>query len=283
MQPFFWGAPDNGTEGPLKTYFRLENKKDAKPMVLCFIGKNHQSGQLSMDFLDKGKLFIAEQLPGFIHNLNGPLGTVTGRIELLSLKNNNLSGLDDVLKMGLRIHSMLENFSFKVVHEQCRRPVEISINRFLREELKFLETDLFLKHQVKVKERFSLNIPQFKMQYGGLSGVLYESYRFVRRFVTEDQEYVLTVGSFSGDGTAGFYFNFLGNFVIPEKLNLHFPVEVKGDFRELNQQKVDGIDLKFLSFCLSINRGHFHLVGRKEVMSMRLEFPLPSGKQQTDF
>lgn len=275
VKNYFWRDVNGQVTGPYETYFRIKKERGQIRSLTAFVKLSEKTDKVEIPPNQKYKIFIADGLPGLIHNLNGPLGTLTGRIELLNIKYQKISEFNELLKMGFKLQSMLENLGFKIVNERYFQPVEINLNRLLREEIKFLETDLFFKHQVTVQERLTHDIPQFQMYYLALSGVLSETYHFFRNFVYEDQEYVMQIGSFNEGNQTGFYMNILGDFHLPAELNLRFPVTLGGDAVKIAQQKVEGIDTAFLSYCLRQNQGTLQLSGRKEMLNMRLEFPLP--------
>lgn len=275
VKNYFWRDVNEQVSGPYETYCRLKKERGQIKSLMAFVKLSESIEKVEIAPHDKYKVFLAALMPGFIHNLNGPLGTITGRIELLNYKYKDITEFDELLKMGFKLQSILENLGFKLVNERFVQPMDINLNRMLREELKFLTCDLFFKHQVEQKEEYAQDIPQFKMYYLALSGPISECYHFFRRLVYEEQEYVMQVGSFMEKENTGYYLKFLGDFHIPAELNVRFPFQLKGDAINITQQKLDGIDTAFLSFCLKRNHGSLQISGKKEMLSMRLEFPIP--------
>ncbi len=275
IRNFYWRDVNEQVSGPYETYFRIKKEKGQIKSLIAFVKLSEKTEKLEIPPTEKYNLFLARALPGLIHNINGPLGTLVGRIELLTYKYQQIKEFNELLKMGFKLQEIIENLSFKLVNERFFQPVEINLNRLLKEELRFLHTDLFLKHQIEIQEKYSQNIPQFQMYYLALSGVLSECYYFFRQFVYEDQEYILHVNTFFDEGIVGFSLKLLGNFHIPEGLNHRFPFSLSGNGIKIAQERFEGIDTAFLAYCLKLNRGHLQLNGRKEMMSMRLEFPLP--------
>ncbi len=275
IKNYYWRNVNEQVSGPYETYFRIKKERGQIKSLTAFVKLSENTDKIEIPPQEKYHIFLSQLLPGLIHNLNGPLGTITGRIELLSYKYQDIKEFDELLKMGFKLQANLENLSFKLVNERYLQPVEINLNRFLREEINFLNCDLFFKHQVEKKEKFTLNIPQFSMPYLALSGVWSECYHFFRRFVFEDQEYVMHIGSLYENRNTGFYLKVLGEFHIPDDLGLRFPFTLEGNATKIAQQKVEGLDSAFLSFCLKNNRGYLQVSCRKEVLTMKLMFPLP--------
>ncbi|GAB4377036.1 MAG: hypothetical protein Kow0042_24140 [Calditrichia bacterium] len=274
LKNYYWRDIHEQISGPYETYFKIKKEKGQIKSLMAFVKMTGKVDRVMIEPQKKYSYFLGLMLPGFIHNLNGPLGTLTGRIELLNIKYQKIAELNELLKMGFKLQNIIENLSFKLVNERYFQPVEINLNRLLREEITFLQADLFFKHQVTVQEKFFNNIPQFRMYYLALSGVLSECYHFFRNFVYEDQEYSLHVGSFCEDKQAGYYLNFLGEFRIPENLSLRFPISLSGDAVKMAQSNVEGLDTAFLTYCLKYNQGFLQVTCRKEMLTMRLQFPI---------
>ncbi|GAB4338807.1 MAG: hypothetical protein Kow0037_23180 [Calditrichia bacterium] len=275
VKNYFWRNMNGDVAGPYETFFKLKKEFGQIKSVMAFVKTSSRATRVEINPAQKYNLFLAQLLPGLIHNINGPLGTLLGRVELLQIKRPELKELSEVLKMGFRLQDMLENLTHKLVNERFGQPVEINLNRLLREEMKFLNADLFFKHQVELQEKYTNNIPQFRMHYLALSGVISECYHFFRNFVFEDQEYAMEVGSFLEGSSTGFYLNLMGEFRIPENLALRFPINITGDAVKIAQSRIEGIDTAFLAYCLQINKGFMKISGRKDMMTFRLEFPIP--------
>ncbi len=276
IKNYYWRDINEHVSGPYQTHFRIKKERGQIKSLMGFVKLSENTDKIEILPHEKYNVFLSKLLPGLIHNINGPLGTVTGRLELLNYKYSDIKEIDELLKMEFKLQGLLENLSFKLVNERYMRPVEVNLNRLLREEMNFLNSDLFFKHQVEKKTEFTPDIPQFRMYYLALSGVLSEAYHFFRRFVEEDQEYVFHLGSLYEGDKVGFYVKFLGDFRIPDDLNHRFPLSLDGDAVKIAQQSFEGIDTAFLSYCLKKSRGRIQLGGRKEMLSMRMVFPFPN-------
>ncbi len=274
IKNFFFRNDQGQLKGPYRTFMRIKKDGGQIRSLMLFVQYREEGKAIQIPPEAKYKQFIGEFIPGLIHNINGPLGTINGRIELLNYKYPQIHDLNEILKMGFKIQSILENLSYKLINEKYFQPVEINLNRLLREEVKFLNSDLFFKHQVEVQENYGNNIPQFRMKYFAITGVLDECYLFFRKFVFEDSEYYFQIESAYENERAIVSMKMLGDFHAPEEVNLRFPVLIKGDTSSIIRNRVEAIDLPFLSFCLEQNQGNLEISARKEIMSMRLEFPV---------
>ena len=276
IKNYYWQNAEQQINGPFETYLRLKKQADQLQQIMAFVKITESADTIEISPAQKYKLFLAEPLPGLLHNLFSPLGTLSGRLELLKNKYSQLKDLDELLKMTRFIQSSLKNLGSKLMHEQQPLAIEIDLNQFLREELQFLTSDLFFKHQVKKSVKFLKESNIFWGVYSSLSGVLSEFYYFFRRFVLEDQEYQLQAELFQDQENIGFYLNFLGDFRIPADLNLRFPFELEGSASQITQQKIEGLDLIFLGHCLRENNGYLEIAGKKEMIKMRLLLPVTS-------
>jgi len=270
IKSFYWRRADQNISGPFETYFRLKKHENHLQMIMAFVKVQDHLNKIEILPEQKHQLFIAQPLAGLLHNLFDPLSTVAGRLEVLRSKNSEIKELDEILKMTYHLQSTLKSLGEKLNREQYPYPVEIDLNLFLRDELQYLLFDPFFKHQVKRMIKYVKDAKKYKGSYASLSGILSEFYYFIRRFVIEDQEYQLQAEVFREDEKSGFYLNFLGDFRVPSDLDLRFPFEIEGFASQIAQQKIPGLDVPFLVYCLRKNAGYLEIAGKKEMMKMRL-------------
>ena len=271
---FLWKTVDDKTSPPLPTFWRKTQSERQGIRYLAFVKNPNEIQQLTIPISHKKWIFQGRAYPGLIHNINGPLGTLTGRIELLQYKYPDIPELEEVLRVGFRLQNIMENVSFKVVNEKSEELGKINLNRFLREEITFLNSDLFFKHQVEKVQEFSNNIPEFYAYYHFLSGIFQEVYFFFRHFVNEQREYVFIVKSFVDSENIGFSFDFAGDF---EPMSTHIPplpFRYEGDFLTMARLTIPSLDTRFLSHALRHVMGNLVIVGRPDEMRFRLTFPI---------
>jgi hypothetical protein len=280
VRNFYWQNIRNTTEGPFETYFRITRTENRIKSVMAFIKVGTSEKKIQITPEDKNRLYISELLPGLFHNFNGPFGSMTERLERLKQKYPDAKELDEILTIGNRIKSAVENVSYKMSHERFATKTEIDLNRLLKEEIEFLNSDRLFKHQVDKRIKLDANIPIFQMHYYAISGIISETYYFFRNFLSEAGQYTLQAGTFKENSGVGFYFNLLGDFTSPPGLNLRFPFNLEGNSLQIMQKQVDGLDSAFLSYCLEHNRGIIEIIGRREMLKMRLTFSIPPNSGQ---
>ena len=275
---FLWKTNEDKLSAPLPTFWRKTQSEKGGVRYIAFVKNPEEMNQISIPIAYKKWIFQGRAYPGLIHNINGPLGTLTGRIELLQYKYPDIPELEEVLRVGFRLQNILENVSFKVVNEKAEELGKINLNRFLREEVTFLNSDLFFKHQVEKAQELSNNIPEFYAFYHFLSGIFQEIYFFFRRYVNEQREYVFIVKSFVNSQDIGFSFDFVGDF---EPIGSHIPTlpfRYEGNFLTIARQSIPALDTRFLSHALRHIMGHMVIVGRPDEMKFRLTFPIQYNK-----
>ncbi len=271
---YLWKDANGKLSAPLPTFFKQVDNPKQTSRYLAFVKNPVEMNLLNIPIPEKKYIFQGKAFPGLIHNINGPLGTLTGRVELLQYKYPDITELEEVIRVGFRLQNILENVSFKIVNEKSTELGKINLNRFLREEITFLNSDLFFKHQVEKVPEYSNNIPEFYAEYSLLSGIFQEIYFFFRNYVNEQREYVFIVKSFSDDVNIGFSLEFMGDF---EPVSSGFPAlpfRYEGDFLAMSRLSVSGLDTRFLSHAIRHLMGNIIIIGRPDEMKCRFTFPI---------
>ena len=277
VEHFCWKSPSGKVSPPYLVFFRTNEESESSKDILIFV-KDKMAPIRTNSFPVKDKKYIYQSkfLPGFIHNLNGPLSTIIGRIELLQLKHPNIEEFKEIVSVGYRLQSVMDNLSFKIQNENNTERSRINLNRLLREELRFLNCDLFFKHNVEKIEEFSNNIPEFEMDYFNISGVFSESYQFLRQFMDRQKEYVFNLKSFANGTKVGFRMNLSGDFRTPGRKGTILPISFDGGAIEVARTAPQGLDKSFLAKCMEPSMGHLCLKGEKG--NLRIDYDFSPGK-----
>lgn len=274
VEYFSWRSPTGEVSSPYLSFFRPSQSGDNSKSVMMFIKNESAHTEIKTSFRDKRYIYQARFLPGFIHNLNGPLSTILGRIELLHMKHPQIDAFEEIVKVGYRLQSLMDNVSFKIQNEEDQDRTKINLNRLLREEINFLNCDLFFKHQVEKSKDFADNIPEFYMNYFSISGVLTECYHFIRQFMDEEKNYTFTIKSYGKGKKAGFIADFRGEFQAPHASGLTLPYEMEGGALEVRRFSPPGLDSVFLAQSLECNKGYLYLRCNADHAALNLEFPI---------
>ncbi|MCX6641067.1 MAG: PAS domain S-box protein [bacterium] len=108
---------------------------------------------------------------GLAHNIISPLSAIVMTAEMTKIKYPQVSELDDVLSATGRIQEIISNLMSKSRQEQSREVTELDINKLVKIELKFLEANLFFKHNVTLEVDLGSEIPIIRGLYGDFSQV----------------------------------------------------------------------------------------------------------------
>lgn len=279
VEYFRWKNPDGEMSSPFLSFFRANHIGGNSENILMFVKNQTSRPEIKIPFQDKRYIFQSQFLPGFIHNLNGPLSTILGRIELLHMKHPQIEAFDEIVKVGYRLQSLMDNVSFKIQNESNQDRTKINLNRLLREEISFLNCDLFFKHQVEKSRDFADNIPEFHQNYFTISGVITECFQFIRQFMDEEKNYTFTIKSYGKERRAGFIANFNGEFRAPDETGISLPFIMEGGAGEIKRIAPPGLDKIFLAQCMECNKGYLYLKCNVENARFALEFPIPPEKE----
>jgi signal transduction histidine kinase len=110
--------------------------------------------QLEMELLRESKLAeFGTMAAGIAHNLNGPLTSILGFCDLVTMTNGQMREVDRIRAQAIVMRDTIANLMQKSRHEQNSEPHEIKINELIETEWTFLHANLFFKHDiVKVLE-----------------------------------------------------------------------------------------------------------------------------------
>lgn len=275
VEHFSWKSPMGKISSPYPVFFRTNDDGESNKGILIFVKNQVAPANNSFPIKDKKYIYQSKYLPGFIHNLNGPLSTILGRIELLQMKHPNIEEFKEIVSVGYRLQSVMDNLSFKIQNENNSEISRVNLNRLLREELRFLNCDLFFKHNVEKIEELSNNIPEFNMDYFTISGVFSESYQFLRQFIDEQKEYVFSLRSYANGKTVGFKIDLSGEFKSPGKKGTPLPISFEGGAMEIAKTAPQGLDKNFLAKCMATNNGHLCLKCEKNNLKVDFNLSLP--------
>ena len=112
-------------------------------------------------------------IPGFIHNLNTPLMSISGRVELIKFKIPDLQGIDQIMQQLEKINNTINVVKYMIEKDKAEAKQKIDLVTFVDIFDQFLNLNLTYKHKVKlekeIEEGASIDILPFM-----LLNVLYE-------------------------------------------------------------------------------------------------------------
>ncbi len=96
---------------------------------------------------------------GLAHNLRTPLSGIKGYAQLLKMDHKELRELDLIVREVDVMESIISNLMFKSRKEKDTREELLNLNDLIRNELEFLNANMFYKHRVKTTVDLDRNLP----------------------------------------------------------------------------------------------------------------------------
>lgn len=136
--------------------------------------------------------YFARMTPGIAHNINSPLASIMGRVQLfiqreekrkeellarketmtieeyekeINRSEKNIRDLKSISESAGKISNIIKNMTLKYNNEQNESVVYLNLTELLKEELNFLEADMFFKHDVIKEYYFAESLPYIKGVY----------------------------------------------------------------------------------------------------------------------
>jgi two-component system NtrC family sensor kinase len=109
-----------------------------------------QNHQLEIELIRESKLAEFGTLSaGIAHNLNGPLTGILGFCDLIELIKPGQSEIAQIRSQAITMRDIVANLLHKSRSERENQPQDLLIEDIIRTELRFLDANLFFKHDVK--------------------------------------------------------------------------------------------------------------------------------------
>ncbi len=90
-------------------------------------------------------------IPGFIHNLNTPLMSISGRVELIQFRNPDVQGLDQIISQLDKINEMMEVMRYILEKDKSTEQEVIYLTDFFAKFDKFLTLNMTYKHKISAE------------------------------------------------------------------------------------------------------------------------------------
>jgi len=185
-------CPDDLDSALSRAQKRLASKREQEKFFNAIVERTQQIKNSEADFIP------VKLVQGIIHNLNAPLCAISGNAQLLEnglenllvFLNNYCSNFEPVVYKELsnkikrfrdfsnnlnvsteKMKDIIFNFLSKWRNDNDRNEMDIDINKFVKIEMEYLNSDLEFKNQVKKEIVLSPDIPSFKGVYSDFSQV----------------------------------------------------------------------------------------------------------------
>jgi len=152
------------------------NQPAAEGLVLDitehYLAKERQRN-LELELMHEHKLAAIGQLAaGIAHNINTPISVIQGIAELIRLQHPDFEDIEKILKQTARLSELVNSVLSKSRKDQDASTISINLNKLLKEELEFFNSNLFYKHNNKKEFDFAENLSVIKGVYGDFSQAL---------------------------------------------------------------------------------------------------------------
>jgi signal transduction histidine kinase len=168
-----WYCPDGNRVQSLKTTGRLEDPSGQVIGILSTFVDLTERNELELELIQASRMaFLGVYSQGIIHNLNGPLNTIMGFSSLLCRNHPDAEIPARINEDALRMSELINSLGRRWRRTGESRMEQLNINEIIREEINFLEADLFFKHNVDKTLELDANLPLVWGVYGDFSHAL---------------------------------------------------------------------------------------------------------------
>jgi len=153
-----------------------------------------QNHQLEIELIRESKLAEFGTLSaGIAHNLNGPLTGILGFCDLIELTKPGQQEIAHIRSQATTMRDIVANLMHKSRSERESQPQDLLLEDIIRTELRFLDANLFFKHDVKKIVELDLDSPTIFGVYIDYSQVIGNLLRNAIDAMFNSQERVLTL------------------------------------------------------------------------------------------
>ncbi|MFA5499206.1 MAG: hypothetical protein WC327_06655 [Candidatus Cloacimonadia bacterium] len=131
-----------------------------------------ENSQNIVEFIKKNSLSkYFELLPGFIHNINTPLMSISGRMELVQFKHPEIKGITQMLEQVERLNMMVDNLKTMIEMDRDEEAKSINLKTFFASLDQFLHLYMPYKHKIKHTLEIDENVSIFAKPFNFLNGM----------------------------------------------------------------------------------------------------------------
>jgi len=185
--------------------FLFETGKPSQVMLMCKDITDQalmekQNHMLELELTRESKLAEFGMLvAGIAHNLNGPLTGIMGLCDLMKMRGIHGSETEQIRKLAVVMRDLISNLLQKSRNEREVEPRDLDVREIIDTELKFLEGNLFFKHQVTTSLLIAEELPTVHGVYIDLSQVIGNLVRNAIDAMYESPKKQLTLKAFVKD------------------------------------------------------------------------------------
>ncbi|MBC8478327.1 MAG: PAS domain-containing protein [Candidatus Delongbacteria bacterium] len=150
--------------------------------------------ELELELMHEARLSSVGLLAsGLAHNLSTPIQGILGYTQLLQREYPDDERLNRLQTMSHNLKQIIENLMQKLRRDQHNEETLIDLNEILQEDLKFLEADLYYKHQIEKDFQFAPQLPLLLGIHGDFSQAIMNIVSNAVDSMFERQRRILTI------------------------------------------------------------------------------------------
>ncbi len=168
-----WTRPDGRRFQALKTSGTLRDPDGKEIGQLSTFLDITERNDLEIELIEASRMaFLGLYTQGIMHNISGPLNTILGFSSLLCKKDPQAEIPQRLHQDARRISDQVSLLVRRWQRTGQQRAERLNLNDIIRDEVKFLEADLFFKHNVTKTFDLDPNLPKITGCYGDFSHAL---------------------------------------------------------------------------------------------------------------
>jgi signal transduction histidine kinase/DNA-binding response OmpR family regulator len=126
--------------------------------------------QMELELMHEARLSSVGMLAsGLAHNMSTPVQCILGYSRMLHREYPDDDRLDRLEEMSQNLKQIIENLMLKLRRDQTTEVSLINLNTLLQDDLKFLEADLYYKHQIEKDFQFASKLSAVPGGHGDFS------------------------------------------------------------------------------------------------------------------
>ncbi len=168
-----WIKPNGRRIQAIKTTGRIEEEEKSNYQILSTFVDVTERNELEIELIEASRMaFLGLFSQGVLHNISNPINSILGFSSLLCKKNENAEIPQRIHTEAMRITEQVSVLGRRWHRTGTRKEELLNLNEIIRDELKFLEADLFYKHNVEKQFKLNPNLPGIYGSYGDFSHAL---------------------------------------------------------------------------------------------------------------
>lgn len=112
---------------------------------------------------------IGEKVEGIVHNINTPLNSIFGFLQLLKKEFGENDDINKIISAARNISEMIKGLLTKAKQDYISTITSFNINDAVKQEIEQCKNDLFFKHSVFLQTDLSDDLPNIKAVCGDIS------------------------------------------------------------------------------------------------------------------